>query len=411
MKTLLKAAVLTLFALGLYHGNASAAEPDWAAKCSKFGALKPNENPSFQHVNCLLTSAAIKFDVPPEVVKGVASQENGSWKQFKDNGEPVISSDGGIGIMQITNKLNFDQERLKTDVYYNIEKGVEVLAYMYTRKDLPKITDTSRRDIESWYFAVMAYNGTKPINSPINKKGELNLRAYQEKVFANIENDSLLPGGGKLVKPKFNVSDFDYNPDSPANIKFLKMAYTIEGTVHTSAYFYNKGDKVATTIDGAVLRSGPGTGSTKVISLGKFSAVTITGEFVYDSSANPNQFVWIPVRTLDNKVGYISSAYVTKPVCTPCLQYHKGQKIFWDKWELVPGQLGRLTILQDTPLLTKDGKFVRTLKKGDVYRIYAFREGELSVGGGLYVKCDKRIKYETPSKAKLDAVKCIANFY
>ncbi|WP_409271317.1 transglycosylase SLT domain-containing protein [Neobacillus sp. SCS-31] len=413
MKTLLKAAVLTLLALGFYHENASAAEPGWASKCSKFGALKPNENPSFQHMNCLLTSAAIAFDVPPEVVKGVASQENGKWKQFDADGEPVISGDGGIGIMQITNKPDLDQESLKNDVYYNIEKGVEVLAYMYTRTDIPKIKNTGRHDIESWYFAVMAYNGTKPVNSPITREGVPHPDAYQEKVFRNIENDSLL-NGGKLVKPEFKVSDFDYNRDSTDNIKFPTMAYTIKGTVHPSAYFYNKNEKVATTIDGAVLRSGPGTGSTKVKTLGKFSALTINGDFVYDTSANPNQFVWIPVVTSDKKVGYISSAYVTKPVCTPCLQYKKGQKIYWEKykWELVPGLLGRLTILQDTPLLSNDGKVVRMLKKGQVYKIYGFKKDELRVGAGQFVKREpKKVSYETPSKAKLDAVKCIANFY
>ncbi|WP_082306952.1 transglycosylase SLT domain-containing protein [Bacillus sp. FJAT-27245] len=415
MKTLLKTAVLTLLALGLYHGNASAAEqPGWVSKCSKFGALKPNENPSFQHANCLLTSAAIANDVPPEVVKAVARQENGKWEQFDANGEPVISWDGGIGIMQITDKPNLDQESLKNDVYYNIEKGVEILAEMYARPDLPKITNTTRRDIESWYFAVMAYNGTKPVNSPIKKDtGKPNLEAYQEKVFRNIEIDSLL-NGAKLVKPEFKVSDFDYDPQSPANIKFPKMAYTVDGPVHPSAYFYNKGDKVATTIDIGVLRSGPGTGSARVKPLGKFSSLTVTGDFVYDNSANQNQFVWIPVRTLDNKPGYISSAYVTKPVCTPCLQYHKGQKIYWDKykWELVPGLLGRLTILEDTPLLSNDGKFVRTLKKGEVYRIYGFKKDELRVGAGQFVKRDpKKVNYETPSKARLDAVKCIANFY
>ncbi|WP_316569104.1 transglycosylase SLT domain-containing protein [Neobacillus sp. YIM B06451] len=412
LKTLLKAAVLTLLALGFYHENASAAEPGWASKCSKFGALKPNENPSFQHMNCLLTSAAIAADVPPEVVKGVASQENGTWKQFKDNGEPVISPDGGIGIMQITNKPDLDQERLQTDVYYNIEKGVEVLAYMYTRTDIPKIKNAERHDIESWYFAIMAYNGTKPVNSPITREGEPYPHAYQEKVFRNIEKDSLL--GGKLVKPEFEVSDFDYDRNSTDNIKFPTMVYTLSEPLHPSAYFYKKGDKVATTIDGALLRPGPATGPTVVKTLGKFSSLTITGDPVYDTSGNPNQFVWIPVMTLDKKVGYISSAYVTKPVCTPCLQYKKGQKIYWDKykWELKLGLLGRLTILQDTPLLTKDGKVVRMLKKGDVYKIYAFREGELSVGGGLYVKRDpKKINYETPSREKLDAVKCIANFY
>src|SRR4051812_49204822 len=99
MKFLLRAGLLTFLALGIYHQNASA-ETDWAAKCSSFGEIKPNVNPSFQHINCLLTNAAKAKDVPPEVVKAVAMQENG-WKQFEDNGQPSISDDNGIGVMQI----------------------------------------------------------------------------------------------------------------------------------------------------------------------------------------------------------------------------------------------------------------------------------------------------------------------
>jgi hypothetical protein len=93
-----------------------------------------------------------------------------------------------------------------------------------------------------------------------------------------------------------------------------------------------------------------------------------------------------------------------------CSQYEGVSRIFWDGVELKSGQIGRLTILKDTPLYKLDGEkqvFSRTLKKGEFYRIYAFKPGKLSVGGGYYIDRDERIKYETPSKAKLDAVKCI----
>ncbi|MFE8701774.1 hypothetical protein ACFYKX_14335 [Cytobacillus sp. FJAT-54145] len=83
------------------------------------------------------------------------------------------------------------------------------------------------------------------------------------------------------------------------------------------------------------------------------------------------------------------------------------QKVMWDGEELKIGQIGRLIIVKDTPLfkLEEDQKvFVRTLKASEKYRIYAFKPGMLSVGGGLYVNRDSKIKYETPSKAKLEAV-------
>ncbi len=82
--------------------------------------------------------------------------------------EKLISlDDGGIGIMQITNQPNYDQEQLKTDISYNIKAGVEILSSMYDRTDLPKVSGAERQVIESWYFPVMAYNGTKPVNSPL----------------------------------------------------------------------------------------------------------------------------------------------------------------------------------------------------------------------------------------------------
>jgi hypothetical protein len=83
-------------------------------------------------------------------------------------------------------------------------------------------------------------------------------------------------------------------------------------------------------------------------------------------------------------------------------------KVYWDGVELKPGQIGRLTVLKQTPLYKLEGSkkvFVRNLKPGQKFRIYAFKSGMLSIGGGYYVDRDNRVKYETPSKAKLAQVK------
>lgn len=82
--------------------------------------------------------------------------------------------------------------------------------------------------------------------------------------------------------------------------------------------------------------------------------------------------------------------------------------VWWDGAELKPGQIGRLTVLKDTKLYKLEGEnetFSRMLKAGEKYRIYAFKPGRLSVGGGYYVDRDSKVKYETPSKAKLEQVK------
>lgn len=84
-------------------------------------------------------------------------------------------------------------------------------------------------------------------------------------------------------------------------------------------------------------------------------------------------------------------------------------RIWWDGAELKVGQIGRLTVLKNTDLYKLDGSkesFSRTLKAGETYRIYAFKPGKLSVGGGYFVDRDTKVKYETPSKAKLAQVAC-----
>lgn len=414
MKSLLKAGILALFTLGFSYHPAFAYS-DLSTKCLSYGPIKPNVNPPFQQLNCLLTTAALEANIPPEVVKGVASQESG-WMQFDKSGAPIISPDGGIGLMQVTNQPSYDQEKLKSDLIYNIETGVQILSNMYGRlgADLPYIKGADRQTIENWYFPVMAYNGTKPANSPLYQlTGASNTNAYQEKVFTSIEQNSFL-GDTKLASFPFQTSDFQYDRNSDQNIQFLTLAYTLTQPVHPSNYFFKKGDLVAATQDGVSVRSQPTTNSVKAETLQKNALVTVTGNFTYDQSINSqNQFVWYPVKTQDQKPGYISSAYLTMAIpAATCSQYHKNEKIYWNGMELKPGQIGKLTVLQSTALYKVSGTkktFARTLKAGGFYPIYAFKPGMLSVGGGYYVDQNSKVKYETPSKTKLNAVKCIAS--
>ncbi|HFK1743993.1 TPA: triple tyrosine motif-containing protein [Bacillus cereus] len=309
---LLRLGVLTcIIFLGLSYEKASA-ESTWQSQCESYGEIKPNQNPSFQHINCLLTSAALEAKIPPEVVKAVANQETG-WRQF-ENGQPIISKDGGIGLMQLTNQLGYDQQKLKYDIKYNIQAGVEILSNMYGRNDLPKIKGAGSEVIENWYFPVMAYNGKKQANSPLKQSsGEKNVDAYQEKVFALIKNDSFI-NDTELGKFPFRTDDFEYL--SAGNIKFRKMEYILTDPIHVSTYSFQMGDKVVVTEDNAKLRSKPSgsTGSEVVTYLPENTIMTIDGKFSYDQNLDSkNQYVWYPVKTVDQKfVGYISSAYIMK---------------------------------------------------------------------------------------------------
>lgn len=88
-------------------------------------------------------------------------------------------------------------------------------------------------------------------------------------------------------------------------------------------------------------------------------------------------------------------------------------KIMWGKTELKIGQIGKVTILSNTNLvkMASNGSLstVRTLKKGEEYRVYSYKSnhgGLYGVGGGSFVqKNATKVKYETPSKAKLALLK------
>jgi ribosomal protein L24E len=87
-----------------------------------------------------------------------------------------------------------------------------------------------------------------------------------------------------------------------------------------------------------------------------------------------------------------------------CSGIKPGQKILWEGLLMVPGQIGKLTVLQDTSLYSfVDGKAIkgRILTTGNSYRIYSFKTDYYGVGGGVYVKRDAKVTYKTPLKQKL----------
>ncbi|MBH0169321.1 transglycosylase SLT domain-containing protein [Fictibacillus sp. 18YEL24] len=137
----------------------------------------------------LITEVAIENGIPPEILKAIAYQESGNtlkFQQFKNNGEPIISSDNGIGIMQITNHPTAVVEDLKYDTRYNIEIGAKLLKekWSWTGDLLPRINDGDPDVLENWYFAVLAYNGRSSINHPTNSGN------YQNKIFEFIRSSS-----------------------------------------------------------------------------------------------------------------------------------------------------------------------------------------------------------------------------
>ncbi|MGZ9816220.1 Ig-like domain-containing protein [Peribacillus simplex] len=318
---LLRTGLLTCLLLGLVNEETSAAS-DWASNCD---VIEQNVNPDFQHINCLLTNAALDAEIPPEVVKAVAWRES-DWVQFIAPGKPKISSDDGIGIMQVTDipvEYNDDEklkleyiEKLSYDITFNIEEGVKILNEKYDYLDnnaLPKIQGAGRNEIENWYFPIMAYNGTKSINGPVyQSSGVKNTNAYQEKVFSSIENDSFL-GDTQLAQFPFETHHFSYDTKTN-NINFLEKTFTLADPLHTSVYLLKKGDNVVVTGGNGNLRKHPTKSGDENNLAPKNTILEFTGEFSYDANIkSENQFVWFHVKTKDGKSdGYISSAYIKK---------------------------------------------------------------------------------------------------
>jgi hypothetical protein len=102
----------------------------------------------------------------------------------------------------------------------------------------------------------------------------------------------------------------------------------------------------------------------------------------------------------------ISNSSLGKPVKTIV---HDPNRVYWDDMLMKKGQIGRLTILKRINLWKdEDGKLemVRVLEPDECYRVYGYRDkygGQYDVGANHWVtKMDGYIKYETPSKQKLD---------
>ncbi|WP_274310388.1 stalk domain-containing protein [Solibacillus daqui] len=271
-------------------------------------------NPDYSTMNCLLTETALIYDVPPEIVKAIAEGESGNWRHFDQNGKAIVTADNGIGIMQITNQADYNQDRLKSDLVYNIQAGVETLDKMFKRKDLPSINGGERDVLEHWYFAVMAYNGTKPVNSPIiQATDERNANAYQEKIFGIVEKMGLID----LEVLPFSSEDFQYDSNSKENIKFSSMNYPFELPLTKSKHAFETNQKVNTTTN-ANLRSRPTTDSPLLDTLREGETITITGPFEYDEvSTKKNHFVWYPVKRSDGTKGYVASSYLNDSTPTP----------------------------------------------------------------------------------------------
>ncbi|QKS72445.1 transglycosylase SLT domain-containing protein [Paenalkalicoccus suaedae] len=264
-------------------------------------------NPSYSEINQLLTDKALENNVPPEVVKAVAYRES-RWRQFED-GEPLISFDNGIGIMQVTD-TGYDTDRLKTDISYNIDIGIEILLdkAAMAGSTLPTIANADWRDIEYWYFPVMAYNGLVHANSPIIRAtGERNQDAYQERVFQSIRdfnpNISLSP---------ITISLEDLNYDENYLLRFETDVLTLD-TLGQSRYTLEEGEELVVVENGARLHDRPSDEYAEVSQVEQGDVVTLLDVVLPEDShfSGRNQISksapWFLVESSDGDEGYMEA--------------------------------------------------------------------------------------------------------
>ncbi len=88
-------------------------------------------------------------------------------------GAPKLSFDCGYGIMQITSSINNDgglpsryEALVGSHFAYNIAAGARILAEKWNDAFFPIVGTHEPTYIESWYYALWAYNGWAGINHP-----------------------------------------------------------------------------------------------------------------------------------------------------------------------------------------------------------------------------------------------------
>lgn len=263
-------------------------------------------NPPIEEIKQLIADEAREQGIPPEILKAIAAVET-KYKQFNADGTAIISSDGGIGVMQITpNKINIpvDLKRLKTDIAYNIEIGAQVLENKWELTYLPTINNGDKSILENWYFAIMAYNGLSKANDPSIHPGE----TYQETIYNRIEGASLIYWHESYFKfPTFDIryEDGNYTMAFPPGKDYET------DTITPSQQMYASGDIVyVDERDGSVsLHKGSIDGEVDM-KLWPYTPLTIVGGSV-ESPDQSNDFAYYHVKGV-NVEGYIASAYLNK---------------------------------------------------------------------------------------------------
>jgi len=178
-------------------------------------------NPPREELEKRIEEVAKRRGIPSVILKSIARVES-VFQQYNRDGSVYTSSSGSIGLMQIYNAYGqFDTERLKYDIDYNIEAGAEVLLQKWSMANdkLPRIGDMNPNILENWYFAIWAYNGWSQKNNP---NTNMKKYTYQELVYMVSEeeyNQKITPIDARLL-PSSGLPSKNTSYNTPQEIHY-----------------------------------------------------------------------------------------------------------------------------------------------------------------------------------------------
>jgi len=240
----------------------------------------------------MMDEIALKRAVPSVILKSVGWTES-KLQQFNYDGSPKISGDC-IGLMMINNNSGlYDSYKLKYDVKYNIEAGVDVLLNKWSMSSYSMVSSVGNMNpdvLENWYFALWAYNGWASSNNPNSLPSYVKTYTYQQLIY-------------NVCKEQYDQHitniDFAYLPQSGKPSRSLNVP--TPSNIHTAnIVLYEVGDYVRT--DGArskyALRDVPAGKYVKELSNNQLMTITEgpvlkNGYYWYKAYINETTQGWI----------------------------------------------------------------------------------------------------------------------
>lgn len=250
-----------------------------------------------EELEARIDKIALERGVPAVFVKAIAQIESG-FEHFNSNGNPKISSNGKhIGLMQVTNTNNiFDTEKLKYDLDYNINAGIDVLLMKWNASvqntSISSVGNMDPNILENWYFALWAYNGWAASNNP-----NTNSRAYQEKIYKICES---------YFEQSINKIDTSRLPSSGRPSRGLNVA-TPSDKNYANIYQYSKNDIILinSILGDRYLYDSPAGKAIGTVNNGQMAQIV-------DGPTLSDGYYWYKIKINDNLSAWVQRNWIKK---------------------------------------------------------------------------------------------------